>query len=502
MSSLPIGLPSAAPATGEPAAPRDAAPVLALVFARALSEARAAGMPQVSVATAATVGAAVVPIDVSETAAGDDAPLPEAGSAAVAAALALPPVPVRPQAAPLPLLPVQLPAESEGAPGDANPSLASTLQGRRFSTPPPRIPVSHLAPLKTPPMPAPMPTPATPPGGAVVEPAVPAPVAVQVDAPAASVTRAVEAVHDAAPLAPAPAPSAIATREGAVPLPMAPAPAPAPPPPAAPATIAHELLRPLAPPVPVERARSGPVRDATGSQEREAAPATPVPVADTTASVRELASRANPARARGRGHGGGDAADPKTPLPAAPAQDPAAPANVAMVPRDTARPDGAMAGTAVVGAPLANAGVAGLERVMAAHEAGAARPAGHLMLRFEGADGAEGRVRLALRGAALHATIVAPDASLGERMRAGLDQLRDALETRGIGEARLSVVVPNDAPAGGAATGREDGRDPGRSERDGRSERNERNERNDDARRQSPRERGRHPQQHPGREGR
>jgi hypothetical protein len=68
-------------------------------------------------------------------------------------------------------------------------------------------------------------------------------------------------------------------------------------------------------------------------------------------------------------------------------------------------------------------------------------------LPFEGENGLEGRLRIALRGNALHATIVTPDAEAAARIEGAMGELHRALMERGFGEVKLAVQhAPAAAP--------------------------------------------------------
>lgn len=60
-------------------------------------------------------------------------------------------------------------------------------------------------------------------------------------------------------------------------------------------------------------------------------------------------------------------------------------------------------------------------------------------LPFEGENGLEGRLRIALRGNALHATIVTPDPDSAARIEGAIGELHRALVERGFSEVRLAV---------------------------------------------------------------
>ena len=64
---------------------------------------------------------------------------------------------------------------------------------------------------------------------------------------------------------------------------------------------------------------------------------------------------------------------------------------------------------------------------------------GQVTLTLSGEAGTEGRVRLVLRGATLHATILVEDGATSRRLGQGLSELREALRDRGFPDANLSV---------------------------------------------------------------
>ena len=59
--------------------------------------------------------------------------------------------------------------------------------------------------------------------------------------------------------------------------------------------------------------------------------------------------------------------------------------------------------------------------------------------RFAGEEGLEGRLRVALRGGLLRATIVARDPERARELESGLNELRGALGGRGFPDVRLAV---------------------------------------------------------------
>ncbi len=86
-----------------------------------------------------------------------------------------------------------------------------------------------------------------------------------------------------------------------------------------------------------------------------------------------------------------------------------------------------------------------------------ARLGDQVTLHFSGEDGLEGRLRVAVRGPNVRATILADDPVAAERFSRGLDGLQRALLDRGFSDARLSVQQ----------TARSEGSAPGNLPRDG-----------------------------------
>jgi hypothetical protein len=87
-----------------------------------------------------------------------------------------------------------------------------------------------------------------------------------------------------------------------------------------------------------------------------------------------------------------------------------------------------------------------------------ARPAAdRVTVHFEGEGGLEGRLRVALRGQSLHATIVSPDRETAQRLRSELGELHRGLAERGFPDARIAIheARPRDG-AGAAADPRND----------------------------------------------
>jgi hypothetical protein len=93
-------------------------------------------------------------------------------------------------------------------------------------------------------------------------------------------------------------------------------------------------------------------------------------------------------------------------------------------------------------------------------------------LPFEGENGLEGRLRIALRGNALHATIVAPDSASAARIEGAMGELHRALVERGFSDVRLAV---QHAPAAAAEDerARSDRRDDARGSNDQRKARDD-----------------------------
>lgn|GEM_PF-5418699 len=69
----------------------------------------------------------------------------------------------------------------------------------------------------------------------------------------------------------------------------------------------------------------------------------------------------------------------------------------------------------------------------------ALRSASRVVLDFTGENGIEGRLRVALRGSAIHATIISADRGTAERLDGELGALQRALATRGFTQSNLSV---------------------------------------------------------------
>jgi hypothetical protein len=94
-----------------------------------------------------------------------------------------------------------------------------------------------------------------------------------------------------------------------------------------------------------------------------------------------------------------------------------------------------------------------------------ARSAAHrpVELRFTTGDGAEGRLRVSVRGQAVRATIVAPDAPTARELERGMSDLQRALAERGF--LRSEVIVRPRVSAGAAGAGER----PDRAPRSGRA---------------------------------
>ena len=88
------------------------------------------------------------------------------------------------------------------------------------------------------------------------------------------------------------------------------------------------------------------------------------------------------------------------------------------------------------------------------------RSGDQVTLQFTGEDGLEGKLRVAVRGQNVRATILSDDPVAAERLSRGLGDLQRALLERGFPEARLNVqhAVRSEGPASGAPA-REDARD-------------------------------------------
>jgi hypothetical protein len=80
-----------------------------------------------------------------------------------------------------------------------------------------------------------------------------------------------------------------------------------------------------------------------------------------------------------------------------------------------------------------------------------ARSGDQVTLHFSGEDGLEGKLRVAVRGQSVRATILSDDPGMAERFSRGLGDLQRALLERGFSEARLNVqhTARNEGPASG-----------------------------------------------------
>ena len=77
-----------------------------------------------------------------------------------------------------------------------------------------------------------------------------------------------------------------------------------------------------------------------------------------------------------------------------------------------------------------------------------AAPVGQVTLSFSGEEGLEGRLRIALRGNVVRATIVARDPEEARALESSLGELRSALGERGFPDARLAVQGTVESRAG------------------------------------------------------
>jgi hypothetical protein len=77
----------------------------------------------------------------------------------------------------------------------------------------------------------------------------------------------------------------------------------------------------------------------------------------------------------------------------------------------------------------------------------AGRGSGFVLVPFQDEAGAEGRVRLSVRGSALNATILSSDREAVEQLGRRLGELHRALAARGFAEAQLSVREHRAAPS-------------------------------------------------------
>ncbi len=108
------------------------------------------------------------------------------------------------------------------------------------------------------------------------------------------------------------------------------------------------------------------------------------------------------------------------------------------VARETAQLAASGAAIARTSESTAKAAVAPLA-VMPEEPLLAPRTGDRVTLNLQGENGVEGRLRVAMRGEQVHATLVANDGTTVENWTAGLDQLRRALGERGFAEPRLAI---------------------------------------------------------------
>jgi hypothetical protein len=88
--------------------------------------------------------------------------------------------------------------------------------------------------------------------------------------------------------------------------------------------------------------------------------------------------------------------------------------------------------------------------------AAAPRRIDHIMVDLKDDTGDHGRLRLALSGSTVRATIMPNDPDLADRLTAGIRELRQNLEERGFPEPRVTVQPPkSDVPLGGHLFGRD-----------------------------------------------
>jgi hypothetical protein len=186
--------------------------------------------------------------------------------------------------------------------------------------------------------------------------------------------------------------------------------------------------------------RSAPPRAAPAPPAAPAAPGAPVEFA-------RGGERSGAGMRQGRNDGR------SRPAPAAPAA-PARPHDGAAGTGDAAAP--AAATPPAAGAPVGGAasGLGATVREAATGPASAAHtpPGGtapapgtpknagdRVMLQFSGEGGLEGRVRVAVRGQSLHATIVSPDRETAQRLQSEIGDLQRALAERGFTDARVAI---------------------------------------------------------------
>jgi hypothetical protein len=80
----------------------------------------------------------------------------------------------------------------------------------------------------------------------------------------------------------------------------------------------------------------------------------------------------------------------------------------------------------------------------------------HVMVDLKDDTGDHGRLRLALSGSTVRATILPNDPELADRLTAGIRELRQSLEDHGFPEPRVTVQLPkSDLPLGGHLFGRD-----------------------------------------------
>ena len=67
------------------------------------------------------------------------------------------------------------------------------------------------------------------------------------------------------------------------------------------------------------------------------------------------------------------------------------------------------------------------------------RPSNHVTIHFAGERGLDGRLRVAVRGQSVQATIVSEDHAMADRLGRNIDELHHALRARGFSEANVSI---------------------------------------------------------------
>jgi len=116
------------------------------------------------------------------------------------------------------------------------------------------------------------------------------------------------------------------------------------------------------------------------------------------------------------------------------------------------------------------------------HPSAADRASNHVTVHLTGEGGIDGRLRVAVRGETVRATIVSDDRAMTDRLGSNIDELHQALRQRGFSDANVSVERPersertSDRASGETDRYYEDQerqdterqRDRSRSERDGR----------------------------------